>query len=87
MILHTPTTLLQPSEFGLVEQQETLISSSLFADEDYSLEKMEKRLIEAALRKADGNITKASKLLGISTRTLHYRMAESRDSHGSPKVG
>jgi two-component system NtrC family response regulator len=45
-----------------------------FPDEGISLEKAEKRLIEMALAKADGNQTKAAQLLDISRHTLIYRM-------------
>jgi transcriptional regulator with PAS, ATPase and Fis domain len=46
--------------------------------EGFSLEAHEKTLLEAALREANGNRTRAARLLGISRRTLGYRM----EKHG-----
>lgn len=43
-------------------------------DEGINLEDLEKNLILQALEKAEGNQTKAAKLLGISRYTLIYRM-------------
>jgi DNA-binding NtrC family response regulator len=45
-----------------------------------SLEQMEKRMIQEALEKAQGNKTKAASFLGISRRALYSRM----ESHGIP---
>jgi len=39
-----------------------------------TLEEMEKRFIQAALKKTEGNQTRAARLLGITRRTLGYRM-------------
>ena len=43
-------------------------------DEGISLEDVEKMLIMKALAKANGNKSKAAKLLGITRRTLQYRL-------------
>lgn len=43
-------------------------------DEDLDLERSERRLIELALQRADGNVTRAARLLGISRDTLRYRL-------------
>ncbi|NBR45704.1 MAG: hypothetical protein EBT68_01010, partial [Verrucomicrobia bacterium] len=39
------------------------------------LDLLERRAISAALEKTRGNITEAAKLLGISRRTLHRKLA------------
>ncbi|HDS30499.1 MAG TPA: sigma-54-dependent Fis family transcriptional regulator, partial [Firmicutes bacterium] len=50
------------------------ISPILIPDDGINLENLEKELIEQALKKTDGNQTKAAQLLGISRPTLIYRM-------------
>jgi DNA-binding NtrC family response regulator len=42
------------------------------------LEELERQAIEAALRKSDQNVTEAAKLLGISRRTLHRKLADAK---------
>jgi len=41
---------------------------------DLSLDNLEKRAIQMALQKADGNQTKAAKLLNIPRHVLLYRL-------------
>jgi Nif-specific regulatory protein len=48
------------------------------AEEGVSLDEMEKRMILKALEKTGGNQTRAAKILGITRRTLGYRL----DKHG-----
>ena len=43
-------------------------------DGDLNLERHERRLIEAALHRSDGNVSQAARLLGISRDTLRYRL-------------
>jgi transcriptional regulator with GAF, ATPase, and Fis domain len=38
------------------------------------LEALEQSLILKALRKAEGNVTRAARLLGLTRRTLQYRL-------------
>jgi two-component system response regulator HydG len=42
------------------------------------LEDLEQQAIRAALQKTGDNITEAAKLLGISRRTLHRKLADSK---------
>jgi len=42
------------------------------------LEDLERQAIDAALHKTNQNITEAAKLLGISRRTLHRKLADSK---------
>ena len=49
------------------------IASQLIG-EDFSLEGFERELIEASLRKTGGNQSRAAQLLGLSRRTLQYRI-------------
>jgi DNA-binding NtrC family response regulator len=56
-------------------------------DEGISLEAVERDLLEKALRKAGGTLSRAARLLGISYRTLQYRLDKfgiSRDSTSTP---
>jgi DNA-binding NtrC family response regulator len=39
---------------------------------------LERQAIDAALRKTGQNVTEAAKLLGISRRTLHRKLAVSK---------
>lgn len=41
-----------------------------------SFQEMEKRMLEEALRKSEGNVSEASRLLKITRNTLRYRMAK-----------
>jgi two-component system response regulator PilR (NtrC family) len=43
-------------------------------DEGIDLEELERRLILRALEKAEGNVTRGARLLGLSRRTLQYRL-------------
>lgn len=49
-------------------------SNKLFSMENITIEDMEKHLILNALKKTKGNFTRAAKLLGITRRTLGYRI-------------
>ena len=42
----------------------------------FSVEENEKRLLRQALMEARGNRTQAAKLMGISRRTLHRKLAQ-----------
>lgn len=42
----------------------------------FSVQEMEKHMLEEALRKTSGNVSEASRLLKISRNTLRYRMAK-----------
>ncbi len=52
-------------------------------DEGISLESLERELLEKAVRKAGGTLTRAARLLGISYRTLQYRL----EKFGIPREG
>ena len=58
-------------------------------DSGIDLEAVERSLILKALDKAAGNVTRAARLLGLSRRTLQYRIekiqAASEGAPGSPK--
>jgi two-component system response regulator PilR (NtrC family) len=43
---------------------------------DSLLNDIEKKMIEKSLRSTDGNKTEAAKLLGITLRSLRYRLAK-----------
>ncbi len=49
-----------------------------------SIEDLEKRVIEEALEKTQGNVTDASRLLGVTRNTLRYRI-QKYGLHGQEK--
>ena len=55
-----------PSASGAVESESLVLESQVFA--------LEKRLITAALERSDDNKSAASRLLGVSERTLWYKI-------------
>ncbi len=64
-----------PSEIvNLFETEHEEEASIDLPSEGLSLRNMEKNLIAQALKKADGNQTKAAKLLGISRDALRYKL-------------
>jgi DNA-binding NtrC family response regulator len=53
-------------------------------DSGIDLEQVERSLILRALDKAGGNVTRAARLLGLSRRTLQYRMEKMNSGDGVP---
>lgn len=53
---------------------------SLEAVEDLSLARNEARLVEEAMRRCDGNVVEAAKLLGITRRQIDYRLKAMREA-------
>lgn len=51
-------------------------------DEGLDLEALERGLILRALEKAEGNVTRAARLLGLSRRTLQYRLEKIQSAPG-----
>jgi DNA-binding NtrC family response regulator len=60
---------------NVVEQPHDEVKPSLLAF-GLSFQEMEKKMLEEALRKSDGNVSEASRLLKITRNTLRYRMAK-----------
>lgn len=50
------------------------VLSTAPCDDDLDLGRMERRLIQAAMLRTEGNVTHAARLLGISRDTLRYRL-------------
>jgi two-component system response regulator PilR (NtrC family) len=53
-------------------------------DTGIDLEELEQGLVRKALEKTEGNVTRAAKLLGLTRRTLQYRLEK---MEGSPSAG
>jgi ActR/RegA family two-component response regulator len=49
-------------------------------DAGLDLEALESTLIRKALAKAEGNVSKAARLLGLTRRTLQYRLEKLHES-------
>ena len=57
-------------------------------DNGIDLEAVERSLLLKALEKAGGNVSRAARLLGLSRRTLQYRMGKLQESapNGAPAL-
>lgn len=69
-VIMTNDTILQPNDFLFSINSR----SSLLANENYTMEEMEKTAIINALDKHDGNLTQAAKTLGLGRSTLYRKM-------------
>lgn len=65
-----------PQPVGEVNSLDIESSFSSTASLDTLLNDIEKKMIEKSLRSTDGNKTEAAKLLGITLRSLRYRLAK-----------
>jgi DNA-binding NtrC family response regulator len=76
----TITTRDLPPDIGATTERGTTAPDSLFAlgNLNEKLEQLEKILIEQALEATVGNQVKAAELLGISERTLRYKLSKIR---------
>ncbi len=64
-----------PPEIGGVSGAQIPVTSGfILPEEGVNFEEVEKNLIMQALRRTDNNITKSAKLLGMTFRTLQYRL-------------
>lgn len=70
-VIMSDSNILEPSDFLLT--QEIGDAEQVFFD-DYNLEEVEKLIIRKALKKHDGNISKAAKELGLTRASLYRRM-------------
>ncbi|MFV1883333.1 MAG: sigma-54-dependent transcriptional regulator [Balneola sp.] len=70
-VIMAETTVLMPGDFLLNENQE---QSEQVQIEDYNLEEVEKMVLRKALRKHEGNISKAAEELGLTRASLYRRL-------------
>ncbi|NOX36746.1 MAG: sigma-54-dependent Fis family transcriptional regulator [Calditrichaeota bacterium] len=63
-----------PPSLTRQEKTTTLSGDALLQEEDLSLENIERKVIEEALRRAGGNRSKAARLLNIPRHVLLYRL-------------
>ena len=71
------TITLQDLPPGLAEQRANPIRLTFEVGSPLSL--VERKMIEATLRRVDGDKTRAAQLLGVTSRTLYRRLAEWRE--------
>ncbi len=74
-VIMTNTSILQPHDFHLSNKKEKVDELEL---QNYKLDNVEKVIIQKVLKKHNGNISSASKELGL-TRTSLYRRMEKHD--------
>ncbi len=71
--------VLQPGDFDLLKgSRERAAGEQSILEEGLSLQEAEEKLVEATLKRYDGNITRAAKELGITRKTLRKK----RDDYG-----
>jgi two-component system, NtrC family, response regulator AtoC len=51
-----------------------------------SMEQIERRLIEEALKRRQGNVTQAARLLGTSRQTMRYRVENTGCRRTCPRM-
>ncbi len=73
-VIMSETPVLQPRDFFFGSPE--AVAAPGPAAEDYNIENMEKLLIERAIRKHGGNISRAAQELGLSRAALYRRMAK-----------
>ncbi len=70
-VIMSESTILQPSDFLLTQE---ISDSEQVIFEDYNLEEVEKMVLRKALKKHEGNISKAADELGLTRASLYRRM-------------
>ena len=70
-VIMAESNVLMPGDFLLNENQE---QSEQVQIEDYNLEEVEKMVLRKALRKHEGNISKAAEELGLTRASLYRRL-------------
>lgn len=70
-VIMSESTILQPSDFLLTQE---ISDSEQVIFEDYNLEEVEKMVLRKALKKHEGNISKAAEELGLTRASLYRRM-------------
>lgn len=73
-----PNDLMLPSASPVLPDVAAVLPTSAFNDSDSLLDRVEKEMLQQALSKSAGNVSKAARELGISRDTLRYRM----EKHG-----
>jgi|CXWL01.1.fsa_nt_gi DNA-binding NtrC family response regulator len=63
-----------PPEAARIAAVAPVAAQEAFPEQGIDLEQVERRLVEQALRKAEWNVTRAARLLGLTRDTLRYRI-------------
>lgn len=64
------------------EEKRNQLYEALF-DEDFDLQAHEARLLQMAVGRANGNLTHAARMLGLTRRQLAYRVKQAQEQSGS----
>lgn len=70
-VIMAESDILSPKDFLLINNQELVEQVQI---EDYNLEEVEKMVLRKALRKHEGNISKAAEELGLTRASLYRRL-------------
>ena len=72
----TTEPMLDASDFQLEVGQSKTVSASAFLPDGMTLEQWEDEMIRESLRRANGNKSRAARLLGLSRNALRYRLSK-----------
>lgn len=75
-VIQTPGTVIQESHLGLWKQVQRDGGEWVLALQEPTIREAERLLIEQVLKRANGNISRSARMLGINRSTLYHKLRE-----------